>query len=92
MNSKKLSLILVLIAPVLLISSAVTINQPIPQAFAQKTFSQGWEAGEQKAINDYNAGKSFNDKCGLAKKSQITYCQGFVIGYRAGWTNAQLFG
>ena len=69
MNSKKLSVLLVLIAPILLISSAVTINQPITQAFAQKTFSQGWDAGEEKAIKDYNAGKSFNDKCGLGKKS-----------------------
>ena len=92
MNSKKLSVLLVLIAPILLISSAVTINQPITQAFAQKTFSQGWDAGEEKAIKDYNAGKSFNDKCGLGKKSEILYCQGYVIGYRAGWTNAELFG
>lgn len=75
-----------------MISSAISINQPINQAFAQKTFSQGWDAGEEKAIKDYNAGKSFNDKCGLGKKSEIAYCQGYVIGYRAGWTNVELFG
>ena len=78
--------------PILSISSAVTINQPIPQAFAQKTHFQGYDAGEAKAIKDYNAGRSFNDKCGLGDKSEIAYCQGYVIGYRMGWTNAELFG
>jgi len=91
MNSKKLSLIVVLMAPLLLISSTITINQPIPQAFAKKIFSQGWNDGERDAIDEYLAGYTFNDTCGLSQQSEVSYCQGYKVGYRIGWTNAELF-
>ena len=88
LNSKNY-LMPALVAPLLLISLAITINQPITQAFATTSFDQGWKDGEQKAISTYLNDGTFSDKFGLYKHS-VAYCQGYKIGYRVGWTNAQL--
>ena len=80
-------------APLLLISSALTINLPIPISFATSgfnTFDQGWKDGERKALSTYVNGGTYNDDCGLAKHT-VTYCQGYKIGYNVGWANALIF-
>ena len=79
-----------MMVPILLISSAVTINQPIPQAFATTTFDQGWKDGERKALSTYVNGGTYNDDCGLAKHP-VSYCQGYKVGYNIGWANAVIF-
>ncbi len=90
MNSKNISLLLAVVTPLLMISSAITINPSISSAFATTTFDQGWKDGERKALSTYVNGGTYNDDCGLAKHP-VSYCQGYKIGYNVGWANAVIF-
>jgi hypothetical protein len=54
-------------------------------AFAR---SNAYDQGYWTARNTYMNGANFNDYCGFQYSD--TYCFYYKLGYRAGWTAAQL--
>ncbi len=92
MDNIKLTIILALNVPLIIVSLSIIINQTKTQAFALNAFDQGWHDGQSLTQSTFLGGGVFDDVCSLGSNGHdVTYCQGNKIGYRVGWTNAQLF-
>src|SRR3954469_18442284 len=91
MNCDRTTIIMVLIMPLISISLVIMFAPTITPAFAAGTFSEGWSDGKKNSVDTFLNGGTFNDECGMTSSDDISYCQGYKVGYRDGWTNAQLF-
>ncbi|MER5175446.1 MAG: hypothetical protein ABJB76_08795 [Candidatus Nitrosocosmicus sp.] len=60
---------------------AGTTIPTITPVFAVNSFDQGWKDRKSAATSTFIHGGTFNDDCGLLTIYNITYFQGYKIGY-----------